>query len=192
MLNNNCFICYDTLEYPVLEPNCQNLFCTKCLIKWLQQNNTCPLCRTDINMSNLIYITDDESVKDTAEYKMTKVEKVIDIILKNPEGKFLIFSEYDNTFYPMCEALSRHNLLYVQVKGNIKTRERNLEMFKTGNVPVIFLNSNYNGSGINLTEATDIILCHKMNENTEQQILGRALRIGRTELLNVHYLEILQ
>ena len=30
MLNNNCFICYDTLEYPVLEPNCQNLFCTKC------------------------------------------------------------------------------------------------------------------------------------------------------------------
>lgn len=192
MLNNNCFICYDTLEYPVLEPNCQNLFCTKCLIKWLQQNNTCPLCRTDINMSSLIYITDNESVKDTVEHKMTKVEKVIDIILKNPEGKFLIFSEYDNTFYPMCEALSRHNLLYVQVKGNIKTRERNLEMFKTGNVPVIFLNSNYNGSGINLTEATDIILCHKMNENTEQQILGRALRIGRTELLNVHYLEILQ
>lgn len=194
MLNNNCYICYDTLEYPVLEPNCQNLFCTRCLIKWLEQNNTCPLCRTEINMSSLIYIKKDEPSLPKAheECKMTKVEKVIDIILKNPKGKFLIFSEYDNTFYPMCESLTKHNILYVQVKGNIKTRERNLEMFKTGDVPVIFLNSNYNGSGINLTEATDIILCHKMSENTEQQILGRALRIGRTESLNVHYLEILQ
>ena len=58
------------------------------------------------------------------------------------------------------------------------------------NTQVIFLNSKYNGAGINLQEATDIILYHEMNFNTETQIIGRANRIGRKIPLNVHHLQI--
>ena len=60
--------------------------------------------------------------------------------------------------------------------------------FKNGKIQVIFLNSKNNGAGINLQEATDIILYHEMNENIIKQIIGRANRIGRTDKLFVHHL----
>jgi len=194
MLESDCIICTEKLNNPVLESNCQNLFCGSCLFEWLQRKNTCPFCRCSIDTSNLIYIDhkdDDKSIKCIKkEIKMTKVEKIIEIVNNNKKGKFLIFSDYDNTFHPICNALKDNNIDFVQIKGTIKNREKNLESFKIGDVPVIFLNSTTDGSGINLTESTDIILCHQMDKSTEKQILGRALRIGRTEPLNVHYLQI--
>ena len=193
MLNSPCNICFDDLVSPVLEPNCQNLFCGECLLKWLRRKNTCPLCRSDIDLSTLIYV--DTGVKKSVpnikeERKMTKEEKIIDIIKNKEDGMFLIFSEYDNTFYQIYKILRENNIDFVEIKGSIKTRERNLELFRVGKIPVIFLNSNYNGSGINLTEATDIILYHEMNSYTENQIIGRANRIGRLKPLSIHHLQV--
>jgi SNF2 family DNA or RNA helicase len=76
------------------------------------------------------------------------------------------------------------------MKGNIKNREKNLELFKNGEVPVIFLNSNSDSAGLNLTESTDIILYHQMPDTTENQIIGRANRVGRNVSLSVHHLHI--
>ena len=51
------------------------------------------------------------------------------------------------------------------------------------------MNSRNDGSGIDLPEATDVILYHKMSSPAiETQVLGRALRLGRTTSLNVHRL----
>ena len=61
---------------------------------------------------------------------------------------------------PETKSLSSNNIQFAQIKGNIKTRERNITLFKTKAIPVIFLNSNYNSAGINLQEATDIIIYH--------------------------------
>ena len=199
MLQSECNICAEVLSSPVLETNCQNLFCGKCLFKWLEHKNTCPLCRSVIDLKSLIYVSP-SSLSDELkcheekekEVKMTKIEKIIDIIKNKPEGKFLVFSDYDNTFYPICDALTDNEIDFVQVKGAIKTRERNLDAFREGDVPVIFLNSTTDGSGINLTESSDIILCHQMDKSTEKQIIGRALRIGRKEQLTVHYIQIMK
>jgi SNF2 family DNA or RNA helicase len=65
-----------------------------------------------------------------------------------------------------------------------------LNSFKTGETEVIFLNSRYCCAGINLQDATDIILYHEMNFNAETQIIGRANRIGRKVSLNVHHLKL--
>jgi SNF2 family DNA or RNA helicase len=198
MIHSECNICAEALSSPVLETNCQNLFCGKCLFKWLERKNTCPLCRSVIDLKNLIYISSSSEESKNVEEKekeikkMTKIEKIIDIIKSKPEGKFLVFSDYDNTFYPICDALRDNEIEFVQVKGAIKTREKNLDSFRDGNVPVIFLNSTTDGSGINLTESTDIILCHQMDKSTEKQIIGRALRIGRKEPLSVHYIQIMK
>jgi len=199
MLQSECNICAEVLSSPVLETNCQNLFCGKCLFKWLERKNTCPLCRSSIDLKSLIYVSPPTSGDEfkcheekEKEVKMTKIEKIIDIIKSKPEGKFLVFSDYDNTFYPICDALTDNEIDFVQVKGAIKTRERNLDAFREGDVPVIFLNSTTDGSGINLTESSDIILCHQMDKSTEKQIIGRALRIGRKEPLTVHYIQIMK
>ena len=53
----------------------------------------------------------------------------------------------------------------------------------------MFLNTQNNASGVNLQESTDIILYHEMSENTMQQVVGRALRLGRNIPLSVHHLK---
>jgi hypothetical protein len=194
MLQTPCNICCEKLKNPVLEINCQNVFCGECLLTWLRLKNACPLCRSEIDPKSLIYIKtlDDENIKlEKKEEKcMTKLEKIIDIINTNKNGKYLIFSDHDGSFISISKALKDHNISCIQIRGNIKTTEKNLNDFKSGDVNVIFLNSKYFGAGINLQEATDIILYHEMNFDTETQIIGRANRIGRLKTLNVHHLQI--
>ena len=50
------------------------------------------------------------------------------------------------------------------------------------------LNTNYYGTGLNLENTTDLIFYHKMSSDMEKQVIGRAQRVGRTSVLNIHYL----
>lgn len=188
---NNCNICLDNLKHPVMEPNCQNIFCTDCMLRWLSKVSTCPLCKCLINKQTLIYIkTDNESSATvTSERTMTKIEKILEIIQNKPEGKFLILSRHYETFMPICRLLLENNISYVQVKGRQQIKEKNINNFKSGNTKVIFLESLQDSSGINLQEATDIILYHKMAKEMEDQIIGRVMRIGQTKPLIVHHLQ---
>ena len=194
MLQGICYICRDVLKCPVLEPSCQNLFCGKCLLTWLKKNKTCPTCRSVINLKNLIYVKtcDDENTckKNKIILPQTKVEKVIQLIKDNKKGKFLIFSSFDASFEPICRLLKECKIKYALIKGSCHTRQKNINKFKQGLIQVIFLNSQFNGAGINLQETTDLILYHKMSKNTYQQIIGRAERIGRVSSLRIHHLLI--
>jgi hypothetical protein len=57
ILSSNCPICYEKICSPVIEPNCHNVFCSKCLLSWLCNKNNCPLCRKVIQTDKLIYIS---------------------------------------------------------------------------------------------------------------------------------------
>lgn len=196
LLKENCHICCDTLTKPVLEPNCHNIFCGDCLLTWLQQKNSCPLCRNKIDPQQLVYIEESTTTPSISpsgaekKVRITKIDKTVQLIKDNPTGKFLIYSDQNQTFTPLSNALFENGITFVQMRGNIKNREKNLDLFKTGEVPVIFLNSNSDSAGLNLTESTDIIMYHQMPDTTENQIIGRANRIGRTTPLKVHHLHI--
>lgn len=191
MLTENCCICMSDLNEPILEPNCHNLFCGKCLLTWLQTKNKCPLCRSCINVKDLIYLSDKKIIRETtSEYYVTPLQKVIEIIHNNKYGKFIIFSSYDATFSPICKILEESNITYTQLKGNQKSREKNIDDFRNGSTSVIFLNTNSNGTGINLQETTDIIFYHEMPINIQKQIIGRANRIGRKRSLKVHHITV--
>ena len=193
-LCNPCHLCTEKITHPVLEPTCQNLFCGNCLLTWLQSHNSCPTCRSVIKLEDLIYVSSadnvDNSLHKTGNELVTKTEKIIDIIKNKKSGKFLIFSAYDNTFTPLCKLLNENKFKFGKIDGTISSRLKNIESFKYGNTKIILLNSNFNSAGINLQETTDIILYHSMPISTENQIIGRAQRIGRTEQLNVHHLQV--
>ena len=193
VLEGNCNICLEKLKNPVLESHCQNVFCGECLLTWLRRKSNCPLCRANIHNSDLIYIeteTEIKQIEDDTPRQMTKLEKIADIIEKNPSGKYLIFSLYDSTFIPICQVLEENQISFSILKGHIKTRENIIQNFKQGDLQVIFLNSDFNGAGLNLQETTDIILYHEMSTESLNQIIGRANRIGRTQPLNVHHLQV--
>lgn len=198
LLSSNCNICLGQLDNPVLEPSCQNIFCGTCIFTWLQKNPSCPLCRQNVCPKSLVYINqNDEGTSSSTLVKnkqnsdgKTKMETVVDIINSNPSGKFIVYSQYEQSFISICKALEENDISYKLIKGASSTRNRVLEEFREGKYKVIFLNSTSDGAGINLQEATDIIMYHDMTTGTETQIIGRALRIGRLLPLSVHYLKL--
>jgi SNF2 family DNA or RNA helicase len=194
MLTDVCSICTGKLKNPIMEPSCQNLFCGECFLTWLQRKQTCPLCRASVDTTEIVYLSgksnDDTSSFNDKQKNLTPLEKVNEIVRSNDNGKFIIFSEYDETFKPICRMLKEAGINFAVVVGNRKAREQSIDSFKTGDTRVMFLNSNFNGAGINLQEASDIILYHEMSTNTQNQIIGRANRIGRLHPLNVHHLQL--
>ena len=102
----------------------------------------------------------------------------------------MIFSDYDVSFYSISCALTENGIKYALIKGAIGTIEKQLDEYRHGSTDVLFLNSRYNSSGINLVETTDIILIHDIDDTKKSQIIGRANRLGRKIPLTVHLLKI--
>ena len=51
----NCRICLDDLsddEYEITHLECSHSFCKDCLNEWQEENNTCPICRSEIKIKN--------------------------------------------------------------------------------------------------------------------------------------------
>lgn len=201
LLEDDCTICYNNINNPILIPCCQNLFCGTCIMKWLETNKSCPMCRSSINVKELIYIkkendeNDDDKKEEKKEEKredkkITKQDKVLEIVSNGlkENRKFLIFSMYDESFNIIRRALDGYDIDFVEICGSKATRDSKLKKFRENKVNVVFLNSRFNGAGINLETATDIILYHEMPPGIKDQVVGRALRIGREKDLIIHNL----
>ena len=145
------------------------------------------MCRQKNSINKLISIEKEEKKEQTKESKsMTKPKIILDLIRKNPEGKFIIFSDHDETFEFLKLDFLKEHINWAELTGRAVTKNKKLKSFKSGDHPVIFLNSKVNSAGINLEECTDIILYHDMGYDIQNQILGRANRIGRKQDLIVH------
>jgi SNF2 family DNA or RNA helicase len=213
ILKDDCTICYSEITNPILLPCCQNVFCGGCIMKWMETTKTCPMCRAIVNVKEIVYINvndkgdgKEEKKEDLIVKPKTKPQTVLDIVSggiggiggienknkdkkeKEKKKKYLIFSMYDESFSTIRRELEEHKMDYVEISGSKATRDAKLKRFKEGKVDIVFLNSRFNGAGINLEMATDIILYHEMPRPIEDQVIGRALRIGRQGNLTVHHL----
>ena len=188
-----CSVCCLEFEEKVLTNCCKGILCGNCIKNLIKGTNKCPFCREKLNMSKMIIskVKVEEELKEEEKVpqKFSKLETVINIIKSKKDGKFLLFSEFWPTFDQIKEELSANNISFAEVKGTTDTKQKHIREFKAGLTKVLFLNARHDGTGINLPETTDIILYHKIStENLENQVLGRALRLGRTAPLTVHRL----
>lgn len=183
---NNCIICMDTVKNPIML-ECTHLFCGGCIMKWIEKNSNCPYCRTAIpSFNNLIAIVN----KTRDEYKeevLAKEDTFISIINNKPNGRFLVFTKNDNGFENIRMKMIENNIKFEFLKGNTSHMMNVLEKFKSGEIKIILLNTQYAGSGIDINYATDVIIYHSMGID-KQQAIGRAQRVGRTEQLTIHNL----
>jgi hypothetical protein len=183
-----CGICYDTPEHPAVTPCCSRIFCTKCIFESLKRYKGCPMCRFEpFNVKLLHYLSDEvNSFQPSTTEKLSKKEDVLmKILLDNPDGKFLIFSRYDNPFDTLQNTIHKEGITVAQLKGTKNTISSRIKKFSEGNLKVLLLNNQYSGSGLNIIATTHIILWHAMSAEEEKQIVGRALRLGRTEDVTV-------
>jgi SNF2 family DNA or RNA helicase len=185
---DGCSICFDSADGPVLTPCCSKVFCANCILSWMQRTPACPLCRTKFHPSQLCAIGVSELRADVTSRLPKKIEALLKIINDNPNGKFLIFSRYENPLYTLRENLeATHRVGSLQ--GNKDVIAHMLEDFAKGNTKILLLNSRNAAAGINIPMATHVILLHKMVQEEEKQILGRAYRMGRTGPL--HFIQLL-
>lgn len=189
--DKECPVCSDEYKEPVLTYCCKSIMCSNCIKMLYNTTQKCPFCRVKLDMKNMVISSKKEVENNdiTKDEKLTKLEAVKKIISSNPKGKFILFSEFNNTFETIKEYLTECGISHNEVKGTSDSKQKYIRDFKQGNIQVIFLNSRNDGSGIDLPEATDVILYHKMSsQQIETQVLGRALRLGRQSSLKVHRL----
>ena len=190
--DKECPLCSEEYKEPVITFCCNSVMCSGCVKSLYNTTQKCPFCRVKLDMKKMAISSsrEEEEKKEEEEVdKRTKLEVVKQIITSNPEGKFILFSEFNPSFDSIKATLTEYNITHAEVKGTSDAKQKYIRLFKEGKIKVLFLNSRNDGSGIDLPETTDIILYHKMSsENIETQVLGRALRLGRTAPLKVHRL----
>lgn len=191
--NHDCPICMDRIGKPALVPCCHHLFCFSCIANALNAKSNCPLCRTPLAVDSLLIYkqqeNDNEEEPEPPKIQLpTKIKATVDLILNKPDGKFLVFSEFHNSFNKLKEAFQKNHISCRELKGNAGQIRNTLKKYEDGSCRVLLLNARFYGSGLNLQMTTDIIIGHRMSRDLELQIIGRGQRLGRTDALHVHYL----
>ena len=186
--SKTCSICMELIRNPIMI-ECTHIFCGGCLIKWLKNNNSCPCCRSNINGTDklIAIVNENENENITPEIILSKEETLLKIIRHKPDGRFLIFSKNENSFEKIKSELNKNNNKYELLKGTTTHMINVLNKFKSGEINIILLNTQYAGSGIDISYATDVIIFHNMGIDKHQAI-GRAQRVGRTDKLYIHNL----
>lgn len=191
-----CSICFDDapLNKVVINP-CLHVACSDCMAQYIDFTQkkghrlTCQMCRTNINIGNMRLIgaagasTSAAAHVPPAPTRLYKVDQALAIVRANRTGRYLIFAHYDATFTELAVSVPSSEIL----QGDAVTVRKIVDGFKAGRIKSLIINSKFYAAGMNLQEATDVILMQNLGAN-EAQCIGRAQRPGRTERLRVHRL----
>ena len=135
-MNNECPVCIEEIINKVIVGCCTNAFCDKCILEILKTTSKCPLCRCKLEPSKMLYSNDQikinkEEKKNNCcnEYndeieiinqntnkkvKNNKLKQLIKIVTSKQNGKFIVFSQYNNTFSHIIEELKNSNVSFCE------------------------------------------------------------------------------
>ena len=122
--------------------------------------------------------------------KLAALDELLDVIVDAGES-VLVFSQY----VEMCRLIESHlgtrgvPTLLLHGGVDVRRRERMVEQFQGGEVPVFLLSLKAGGVGLTLTQATHVVHYDRWwNPAVEDQATDRAYRIGQDKPVQVHKL----
>jgi SNF2 family DNA or RNA helicase len=186
----SCPICFDEVQVPSMTPCCRNLFCFRCICEVLRRAPICPLCRETIPSVQALQVIGGDAEREVVETPrlLTKQEQFRKFLQESPQARVLLFSVYDATFSGLERMLEMEGVTHATLGGSQARIAKLLKQFGEGKYRVLFLNARNMGAGLNIAAATHVVLYHRMPVETKNQIIGRAVRMGRTEPLTVLHL----
>ena len=189
LAEQNCVICQEDLKKPV-SLSCLHVFCGECLMAYFKsclsptgladKIAVCPMCRTAIRQQDIFRLTESKAVgrPPSCRLHLSKDEMILSLVQSSPRGKFIIFCNYDAAFRQLACKFIQEKISHSELKGHSEVKT--LTRFKKGEIQVIMLNSRNNGSGIDISCATNIIFYMRIADPSEDsQALARAQRVGR-------------
>lgn len=184
-----CPICYDdpNASAATLTPCCHRMFCATCILTSLSRRLACPMCRAALKPDQLTQIVKEKKRgKKKEEVKlMSKQRQLIKFLKDHPNARVLVFSRYENPFEQLERDCDTEGITYHTLRGNKDTIAATIRSFDAGEKRVLFLPTQTAGAGLNLVNATHVIMLHAMTPEEEKQVIGRAYRLGRTSELHV-------
>lgn len=125
-----------------------------------------------------------------------KLEKVVDLIKKRiPKSeRVLVFVQFPDLMKKVAEALSAHDIAFLEIRGSASQKSKNLEKFQNnGPERVLLLTvTDESASGANLTGANHAIFLSPLLTQTkeiydacETQAIGRLRRFGQSKLVHI-------
>jgi len=187
--NEECPICYEDpkLASGTLTPCCHRIFCGECILNSLTRRLTCPMCRAPIQTNQLVRLVEEKKkiVKKEQTKLLSKSKQLIKFLNENPQAKVLVFSRYENPFLSLEKDCESIGITYHTLRGNKDVIANTVKSFENGEKRVLFLPTQTAGAGLNLVNATHVVLLHAMTPEEEKQVIGRAYRLGRQEVLKV-------
>jgi len=191
-LDEICPICIDAFE-DVCRTACNHYFCTECLSLHVDRSSQCPLCRGAITGHSVLKCppeVDDAMETQVAREESSKAIKVSDdireILGADPDSKILVFFQqaYMLTWFKsVLENRVGVNCLTVSGRDSVAKRSKNFSLFQNSQGAghrVMLMTTRCASAGITLTEADHVmVITPCMQQALEQQLIGRANRIGR-------------
>jgi SNF2 family DNA or RNA helicase len=202
--NKFCLVCSGDAEIPTITMCCKNVFCLNCISCSYKENPMCPFCRASITESDICIQSQlkEKTIGDSEETLaipakrepklLNKIDNLFKIIKENPDGKFLVVSQYENSLNELHERFKDKDMKTAKLTGNSAVVNKTLATYKDpdSDLNVILFNADNYGAGLNIPETTDIIIYHKLTKELETQVIGRAQRYPRTTVLRIWYLTI--
>jgi hypothetical protein len=192
-----CLVCMDQVdENKTIVKCCNAMFCFECITVSLgsTRRSACPACNQGITQNDINVISNSIKKEKEKEKEIQKVKDKMDalkdIIMNKKDGSFMIFANYAETFTKIEKELKEMDVKYHILKGQGSVVAKHIDDFKEKRVNVLMLNAKFFGAGMNLQMTTDIIMFHRFTDEMEEQIVGRAQRLGRdsNSTLSVYYL----
>ncbi|WP_328889585.1 DEAD/DEAH box helicase [Streptomyces sp. NBC_00316] len=122
--------------------------------------------------------------------KLALLDELLDTIVAE-DGSVLVFTQYVSMARILSAHLTSRAVPSQLLHGGspVAERERMVDRFQSGEVPVFLLSLKAAGTGLNLTRAAHVIHYDRWwNPAVEEQATDRAYRIGQTQPVQVHRL----
>ncbi|GHE66625.1 helicase [Streptomyces cellulosae] len=122
--------------------------------------------------------------------KLALLDELLDTVLAE-DGSALVFTQYVGMARLITRHLAERAVPVALLHGGtpVPERERMVDRFQAGAVPVLVLSLKAAGTGLNLTRAGHVVHFDRWwNPAVEEQATDRAYRIGQTQPVQVHRL----
>ncbi|MFE3142664.1 DEAD/DEAH box helicase [Streptomyces scopuliridis] len=136
------------------------------------------------------YLKEDTARLTGRSGKLALLDELLDTILAE-DGSVLLFTQYVSMARLLSAHLAARAIPSQLLHGGtpVAERERMVDRFQSGEVPVFVLSLKAAGTGLNLTKAGHVIHFDRWwNPAVEEQATDRAYRIGQTQPVQVHRL----
>ncbi|MEV5612368.1 DEAD/DEAH box helicase [Streptomyces sp. NPDC052225] len=125
--------------------------------------------------------------------KLALLDELLDTIVAEDGsgGSVLVFTQYVSMARLLSTHLTTRTIPHLLLHGGtpVAERERMVDRFQSGEVPVFLLSLKAAGTGLNLTRAGHVVHFDRWwNPAVEEQATDRAYRIGQTQPVQVHRL----